>query len=73
MILSRNQYRQSPEQTRVSKLTLKDLRAIPFVGAWSQIKQNVPGFYGVGSALEKMDANIDEISEMYRANGRNSA
>ena len=24
-----------------SKLTLKDLRAIPYVGAWSQLKQNV--------------------------------
>lgn len=38
-----------------SKLTLKDLRAIPFVGAWSQIKQNVTGFYGVGTALEKAE------------------
>ena len=36
-------------------LTLKDLRAIPFVGAWSQIKQNVTGYYGVGTALEKLD------------------
>lgn len=38
-----------------SKLTLKDLRAIPFVGAWSQIKQNVPGYYGMGTALKKLD------------------
>ena len=58
-----------PTKRGSGKLTLKDLRAIPFVGAWSQIKQNVPGFYGVGSALEKMDANIDEITEMYRSNG----
>ncbi|RZJ61873.1 MAG: phosphoenolpyruvate carboxylase, partial [Flavobacterium sp.] len=29
-----------------AQLTLKDLRAIPFVGAWSQIKQNVTGYYG---------------------------
>ncbi|MCH5600692.1 phosphoenolpyruvate carboxylase [Niabella ginsengisoli] len=34
-------------------ISLKDLRAIPFAGAWSQLKQNVPGFYGVGSALKK--------------------
>jgi phosphoenolpyruvate carboxylase len=38
-----------------AKLTLKDLRAIPFVGAWSQIKQNVPGYYGMGTALKKLD------------------
>ena len=30
------------------KLELKDLRAIPFVGAFSQLKQNVTGYYGVG-------------------------
>ncbi|HUC79594.1 MAG TPA: phosphoenolpyruvate carboxylase [Flavisolibacter sp.] len=39
-----------------SRLTLKDLRAIPFVGAWSQIKQNVPGYFGLGTALEAIEA-----------------
>jgi phosphoenolpyruvate carboxylase len=34
------------------KLVFEDLRAIPFVGSWSQLKQNVPGFYGVGTALK---------------------
>jgi phosphoenolpyruvate carboxylase len=52
------------------KLTLKDLRAIPFVGAWSQLKQNVPGFYGVGAALEKASetGKLDEIKTMYEQN-----
>ena len=36
-------------------MNLEDLRAIPFVGAWSQLKQNVTGYYGVGTALEKME------------------
>jgi phosphoenolpyruvate carboxylase len=40
-----------------SKLEFKDLRAIPFVGSWSQLKQNVPGFYGVGTSLEKFKKN----------------
>ncbi|GAO41154.1 phosphoenolpyruvate carboxylase [Flavihumibacter petaseus] len=35
-----------------TRLSLKDLRAIPFVGAWSQLKQNVTGYYGVGTALQ---------------------
>ena len=38
-----------------SGLSLKDLRAIPFAGSWSQLKQNVTGYYGVGSALEEME------------------
>jgi phosphoenolpyruvate carboxylase len=40
-----------------SRLSLQDLRAIPFVGSWSQLKQNVTGYYGVGTALKKMEIN----------------
>lgn len=49
------------------KLSLKDLRAIPFVGAWSQIKQNVTGFYGVGTALEKakQKGDLDRLKDLY--------
>ena len=39
-----------------SGLSLKDLRAVPFAGSWSQLKQNVTGYYGVGSALKEMEA-----------------
>jgi phosphoenolpyruvate carboxylase len=38
-----------------NKLSLKDLRAIPYVGAWAQLKQNVTGYFGVGSALQELD------------------
>ncbi len=46
----------------------EDLRAIPFVGAWSQLKQNVPGFYGVGTALKKMESmgRLDEVKQLFR-------
>ncbi len=37
-------------------LKFEDLRAIPFVGSWAQMKQNIPGFYGVGSALAALTA-----------------
>ncbi len=57
-----------PAKRGSGKMTLRDLRAIPFVGAWSQIKQNVPGFYGVGTALQKMESEFDAILAMYRSN-----
>ena len=41
------------------KLNFEDLRAIPFVGSWSQSKQNIPGFYGVGTALNYFKKNND--------------
>jgi phosphoenolpyruvate carboxylase len=43
------------KRKNTGKLELKDLRAIPFVGAFSQLKQNVTGYYGVGSALQEME------------------
>ncbi len=50
-----------------SELVFTDLRAIPFVGSWSQLKQNVPGFYGVGTALKKYEENgrFDELIALY--------
>ena len=57
-----------PAKRGSGELTLQDLRAIPFVGAWSQLKQNVPGFYGVGTALKKLETEIDAVKAMYREN-----
>jgi phosphoenolpyruvate carboxylase len=49
------------------KLKLSDLRAIPFVGAWSQLKQNIPGFYGLGTAMEHLIASgrEQELRDLY--------
>ena len=57
-----------PAKRGAGKLTLDDLRAIPFVGAWSQLKQNVPGFYGVGAALQALKENLGEIKRLYQSN-----
>jgi phosphoenolpyruvate carboxylase len=48
-------------------LKLEDLRAIPFVGSWAMMKQNIPGFYGVGTALKKMidDGNLEKLKQLY--------
>ena len=48
-------------------LDFSSLRAIPFVGSWSQLKQNVPGFYGLGSALKTYEdsGRLNEIITFY--------
>ena len=44
-------------------LRLDDLRAIPFVSAWAQMKQNLPGFYGVGTAIADL-VEQDELTKL---------
>lgn len=52
-------------------LKLEDLRAISFVTAWSQLKQNIPGFYGVGTALNKVkgEGHWEDVVELYNSSG----
>ncbi|NCP22159.1 MAG: phosphoenolpyruvate carboxylase, partial [Zetaproteobacteria bacterium] len=56
------------KRSNADKLNFADLRAIPFVGSWSQLKQNVPGFYGVGAALKKYDdkGDFDLLIQLYK-------
>ena len=51
------------KRSKSKELNFSDLRAIPFVGSWSQLKQNVPGFYGVGTAMKKYEDN-DEFHKL---------
>ncbi len=50
-----------------SELKFEDLRAIPFVGSWSQLKQNVPGYFGVGTALNtlKEKGKWEEVKNLF--------
>lgn len=56
------------KRSQSDSLNFSDLRAIPFVGSWSQLKQNVPGFYGVGTALQTYEdaGTFDKVVDFYK-------
>ena len=56
------------KRSKSDSLNFSDLRAIPFVGSWSQLKQNVPGFFGVGTALKKYEdaGEFEKLKEFYK-------
>lgn len=55
------------KRSKSDELVFEDLRAIPFVGSWSQLKQNVPGFFGLGFALGEKErlGQWDQVQELY--------
>ena len=50
--------------------SISDLRAIPWVMAWSQSRVMLPGWYGTGSAVESWvagdDARVEVLRELYQ-------
>src|SRR5699024_8234300 len=57
-----------PSKRSQSELTLDSLRMVPFVGSWHQMKQIVPGYYGLGSALEKLEqeGKWEDLKALYK-------
>ena len=52
-----------PARRGLSVASLDDLRAIPWVFSWSQARVNLPGWYGLGSAL----ASVGDAEALQRA------
>jgi phosphoenolpyruvate carboxylase len=56
--------------SRKPTTSISDLRAIPWVLAWSQSRVMLPGWYGTGSAFEKWisegDGRLEVLQDLYR-------
>ncbi len=54
---------------RGARQTIEDLRAIPWVFSWTQTRTNLPGWYGLGTALStfaaRSPAHVRFLREMY--------
>ena len=55
-----------PSHRKKADYSKKSIRAIGWVFGWSQSRQNIPGWYGLGSALEQAiaDGGLETLKDM---------
>jgi len=57
-----------PSHRKKADYSKKSIRAIGWVFGWSQSRQNIPGWYGLGTALKKAieDGGLETLQDMQR-------
>jgi phosphoenolpyruvate carboxylase len=63
--ISRLRIGSRPTSRQGKTLQIENVRAIPWVFSWMQSRFNLPGWFGLGSALASVD-ELDWLKEMYR-------
>ena len=61
----------SRPKRRSGQRSLADLRAIPWVFSWNQCRYYLPGWFGVGSALESLEKEQPELFKTLQSELRN--
>lgn len=56
-----------PTRRKSGSKSIGDLRAIPWVFAWTQSRYMLPAWYGFGSAFEKLTAESEDAVDLARA------
>lgn len=58
-----------PSHRKKADYSKKSIRAIGWVFGWSQSRQNIPGWFGVGSALQESieSGNLDVLRDMLKS------
>jgi phosphoenolpyruvate carboxylase len=63
--ISRLRIGSRPTARRSGRLQVTNIRAIPWVFSWMQSRFNLPGWYGLGTALSALEAGPAMLREMY--------
>ncbi|MEK6574278.1 MAG: phosphoenolpyruvate carboxylase [Chloroflexota bacterium] len=63
--ISRLRIGSRPTARRSGTLQVTNIRAIPWVFSWMQSRFNLPGWYGLGTALSSLDTPPSTLHEVY--------